>query len=83
MAECKSCRANVRWVTLQPSGKRNPIDPSPAPTGNIKLVGVNDWTQEAVVLSGLTLDQARANGTPLYLSHFATCPNAKQHRAKR
>ena len=34
------------------------------------------------MLTGEELEQAREEGKQLYLSHFATCPNARRHRKK-
>jgi hypothetical protein len=51
------------------SGKKNPLDPDPTPDGNILITG-----DEATVLKGEALGQARKDGLDLYLSHFATCP---------
>ena len=64
------------WA-LTEAGKRMPLDPDPVDGGNIVL------TREA-----------ESNGTPLaayvpadpgvmrHVSHFATCPNADQHRKR-
>lgn len=71
MPRCKSCKQPIQWVVTQ-FDKKLPIDPEPHPNGNIMLK--NDGA--AVVV---TPDYP---GTK-YLSHFATCPNAKQHRKAR
>jgi hypothetical protein len=78
-ANCRSCFAPIVWVEL-PSGKRLPLDPSAAPgRGNVR-VGDN---RKAAVLSGPSLAIARERNEPLFISHFATCSHAAQHRSPR
>ena len=76
MNVCRSCRAEIRWVKME-SGKRNPLDPLPAAKGNIALEGDGS---RGVVLTGDELERARQEGEALFLSHFATCPFAGEHR---
>lgn len=58
--------------------KKNPLDPVPdAIRGN---VWVDPKTDRACVLTGEERQRALAEGQPLYLSHFVTCPNAVKHR---
>lgn len=73
MANCKSCNASIEWVST-PTGKKMPIDGDPAPDGNVVLRG-----GKAVVLGPEMLAELPAN-VPRFKSHFATCPNAAQHR---
>lgn len=40
--KCRSCGARVHWVTLNPSGKRNPLDLDPVPGGNVALTALTD-----------------------------------------
>jgi hypothetical protein len=64
---CRSCGAPILWVFTE-GGKRMPVDAKPA--------------------SGLVLDDPESP-TPtarirrVYTSHFATCPQAAQHRKAR
>jgi hypothetical protein len=46
-----------------------PLDPEPSEEGNVVILG-----ELARVLA------AGETGEPRFLSHFATCPNAAQHR---
>lgn len=69
MAVCKSCGAAITWVILQ---GRNGAKAHP----------VNEATERRLVQVGMS-----ENGTamvleqqPTWVSHFATCPNAAQHR---
>lgn len=72
MAQCRSCGAPIRWVVIEKSGKRMPVDSEPSITGNIAVSGER--------ASYVTPD---ANATPMrHLSHFATCPNATSHRKR-
>lgn len=73
MATCRSCEAPITWAVTE-GGKRMPLDDVPSERGNI--VYVNGVTRAA---NAVDRDLKR----PLYTSHFATCPNAKQHRRPR
>lgn len=86
-APCRSCKAPMLWVTL-PSGKRNPLDAEPSPDGNILLLELQDrggrpWRLATVVQNDDLLAEARELGVPLYRSHFATCPDAEEHRREQ
>lgn len=72
---CRSCGLPILWVEMAVSGKKNPLNPEPTPDGNVAVVG---GVGEA--LKGEALGEARKNGADLYLSHFATCKTAAQHR---
>lgn len=78
MPECRSCKARVIWAKTEKGGTM-PLDEVENPEkGNIiiRADGV------ATVLRGDDLDIAIEERKMLYTSHFATCPNAKQHRRK-
>ncbi len=83
MTPCKWCGRTVLFVQLAPNGKAAPMDPDPSPRGNVRV----DWPHERLatgrVLRKPELDQAREARDPLYLSHFATCPKAKQRRSRK
>lgn len=76
---CRSCGADVLWC-VYPTGKRSPLDALPHPEGTVQRF---DPTLSAKVLTGTELATARANGARLHRSHFATCPNAAEHRRPR
>lgn len=65
---CRSCGAPILWVKTE-AGKRMPIDAKP---------------ERRVVLDPLAVrlgaDELTARVVDTYVSHFATCPNAAQHR---
>lgn len=75
MAECRSCHAPVQWVTMEGSGKSNPLDPEPVENGNVEV-----YTGEDGQLMGrIVTDTAdRLFTPPLHLSHFVSCPDAKR-----
>lgn len=74
MPKCSSCGAEIIWcVTVE--GKRMPVDRAPSTRGNMQLLEQGD---------GPPLARVAIEPFPyLYLSHFATCPNASQHRKPR
>ena len=80
MSQCKSCGAEVLWVKLVPMNRLNPVNPTPTREGNIRMLGQRKAV--AKVLSKADLETAALASEELYTSHFATCPNAKQHRRK-
>ena len=83
MAVCKSCGSRVVWVRTEAKGNRParmmPLDATEdgqalvATTGNVVLIGTepDGRTPTARVV-------ARNQGK--HVSHFATCPHAKEHR---
>lgn len=77
MSVCRFCGAQIVFVPLLGRRTSMPLERDPNPNGNIR------WDRVAgncLVLSGGPLEQARADGEPLYLSHFATCPSAAEAR---
>jgi hypothetical protein len=77
MPECSSCGAPIRWAkTIK--GVGIPLDPEPSPRGNVVI----SEEGAALVYNSPGAVAARYEGEPRYLSHFATCPNADQHRKR-
>jgi hypothetical protein len=64
---CKSCGAEVVWITMKGSGRPNPLNP--VPQRRIVIESRGDEDPVGVVVA-------------TYESHFATCPQAKQWRKK-
>lgn len=78
-AECRSCHAAVIWARTE-AGKPMPIDAEPRPDGNLIIVGTLEGSPLVKVdPPGLFDDPSTAR----YVSHFATCPNADEHRRPR
>lgn len=84
-AKCRSCGADVLWATMKDSGKKIPLDAQPSPTGNL-------WCQqksnpphlELLAFPALPVDHPGLDtinqDRRRWVSHFATCPNAGEHR---
>ena len=79
MSACRSCGAEIRWEVTS-AGKRIPLDPRPSPKGNVYL---EPGAPTVTVFGKLHADARSAMAGRLYLSHFATCPNADSHRRTR
>lgn len=74
LAECSTCKAPILWARWALSGRAVPIDPTPVSSGNLAL--------EAGRVHLYTDDDARLQ-RERFTSHFATCPDADQHRRRR
>lgn len=72
MAFCKSCGAQFDWYRNADSGKFMPIEPGPREDGNVRIDVVRNV---AIVVEP-------GSHKPLYVSHFATCSGAKEHRRR-
>jgi hypothetical protein len=71
MSVCKSCGAPIRWAKSL-SGRAMPLDEKPNPKGNILLLPSG----------GAMVVTDTCHHSELFTSHFATCPQANQHRSK-
>lgn len=71
------CGRPIRWV-LTVGGKRMPLDPDPAPDGNVVRTVV-EGSVRARVLTG---DELPAQD-PAWVPHHRTCPAAAQFRRNR
>lgn len=71
MSRCRSCRAEILWAIWEETGKRAPFDPEPVYGGNVILYPGDP--PRAVYAR-------EPNGVPLYVSHFATCPDSDSWR---
>lgn len=81
MAKCRSCGAEIIWIKMT-SGKNMPVDAKPI-TYRIAIPGATG-TQKLITQDGRVVSCFFDPGSGLkgYTSHFATCPNANQHRRK-
>ncbi len=77
MGVCRSCNAAIIW-SISPAGKTLPLDGKPILSIDDVRLGSHSTLYRLVGVRALkaflTSDPA-----PLYISHFATCPNASQH----
>jgi hypothetical protein len=80
MSTCKSCGAPVWFAKVSPT-KTMIVDREPSPDGNIELLVPvrlgNDITCRVIPKA------ERDRVLIKHKSHFATCPNAAQHRKPR
>lgn len=71
MSTCRSCGARITWLRTM-AGKAVPVDEDPVPDGNIVVLGDSDTCQ--------MLKKGEETTKPRYISHFATCPQAREWR---
>lgn len=71
--KCRSCGAQIIWIRSAKTDNLLPLDAEPVPDGNTYILD-----GKAVIQKGDIFDEM-IDG-PRYKSHFATCPNAQQHR---
>lgn len=76
LERCRSCGAKVFWARTT-QGALMPVDFEENQGGNIVI---NDDGKIVVLRKDLFED---IKDVPRYNSHFATCPNAYQHRRKK
>lgn len=78
-ARCRECDAQIVFVKMTYTGNKMPVDPMPAPDGNVcaRQVGNN--------LHGWVIsDEHPAGGPPIYkryAAHFGTCSDRQDARA--
>lgn len=81
MATCKSCDAPIVWAQTEPKndkpGRAMPLDAND--DGSLAVPGNGNIIVTAQGPRGPVVRYVPA-GRGLHVSHFATCPNAKQHR---
>lgn len=80
--KCRSCGALIFWARNPKTGAFNPVDATPREDGNLILTlrpasGTLEF-RFATKVDAATL----AKHNRRYVSHFATCPNARQHRTR-
>lgn len=75
---CKSCGAEIIWIRMK-SGKAMPCDAEPIPYMELFSGGMKLVTEQGEVVQGCYDGTSDKIG---YVSHFATCPNANQHRKR-
>jgi hypothetical protein len=73
---CKSCNAPIFWARTD-KGRAMPLDLKPVAGASIIVTGPTTDLRAHVLKDG-EVD----HGFVRYTSHFATCPQAKQHRRK-
>ena len=72
MSTCSSCGAEILWAVTE-KGRRIPLDVAVIDPPHPGLMVFTPGSSPAVAVA---LGKERT----LHVSHFATCPNAEQHR---
>ena len=87
LSKCSSCGAAIYWVITAPRGSLMPIDAKPVDSGNVLVWAVSRPTvigsrniEVGNLIAKVSSDSSGSAGQHRYTSHFATCPNAKEHR---
>jgi len=83
MSACRSCGASLRWAWI--GRVRMPLDSEPVGFEAVGLVAYNPATGGGKVLAGGDLARVgewKGSGATLHRSHFATCPDAAEHRCE-
>jgi len=71
MSTCRTCGATIVWSRTE-NNKNIPLNPEPVEGGNIILE-----------CNGALARVVKPDGARRYISHYATCPQAAQHRRPR
>lgn len=79
---CRGCGQSVLWIRTK-AGKNMPVNPTlhnykSDPDGKEKIV-----TPDGRVVTGTIIEKPQDANKVGYISHFATCRNAKNFRRKR
>lgn len=80
-SRCRSCDAPLLWA-LTERGRRMPLDPEPYAGDDPRGLFVLRH-RDRPVPTALAATPDAFPGERLYRSHFATCPNSRQHRRSR
>lgn len=76
---CKSCGAPILWAITE-AGKRMPLDYDEHEGGNVFLFKPKPGNKEPFRCRIGRQEDPTPQFTTRHFSHFATCPNASDHR---
>lgn len=78
---CRSCSAPIFWA-FTGKGGHLPVDFDPVPHGNLRIIPsmARAVPPMAVVVPAVSLFPDEADDGTRYISHFASCPDADEHR---
>lgn len=77
---CSSCKAPI-ILALTRGGSLSPFDAEPSPSGRWLLAQRQSTGKVHATYANVDARrEALASGRNLYVTHFATCPNAEEHR---
>lgn len=57
-----------------------PVDPEPVDSGNVRLEEATDGSEDVFASYAAAAERSFGDDGTRYVSHFATCPFANQHR---
>lgn len=80
-ATCVSCGAPILWAVTD-KGKRIPLDLEPVPLGNVAVSADSGFPSAPPMAKVWGNRHEWPPRKPRYVSHFSTCPHAKEHRHK-
>lgn len=75
-SQCRWCGRKVFWLNHERTGKRAPIDAYPSPNGNVGINQENGTYR--IITAQMSLEDMFSTGR--YTNHWATCPEAGEHR---
>lgn len=86
--KCSRCSAEIIWLRQNPtiknpSPKMNPLDNVPSEQGNLLILREKHETEvfyRYKVADAESADKHRKTGGKTFISHFVTCPYAKDFR---
>lgn len=79
---CASCKAPIFWFKTKEK-RLIPVDRQASPSGTIVLEGNEKCRVLSMKEAAALRASGAAGGAALFTAHFATCPNAAQHRRRR
>lgn len=79
---CRSCGARLLWAITE-KGRSIPLDRNPVPDGNIEIEEFEEGPPMSRVVSRQRELSPGLFPATRYKSHFATCPEASQHRRRK
>lgn len=77
-AACRSCGAPIIWMVMEGTGRNMPVDREPDPEGTIIVL-----PRESLARTIHSVPPLLPSGARRYRPHWASCPNADQHRRRR
>lgn len=82
MATCASCSARIIWAKSAATGKAVPLDAVPSEAGTVVVRKGGAFVLNKFDLAA-RLELPVLEREQLFVSHFATCPQASKWRAPR
>lgn len=76
---CSTCQAEIIWANHERTLKPMPVNAGLAPPGEGSLLV---FVTGAGAVTYSVISVAKRFGRRLRISHYATCPNAPQHRSR-